>query len=362
MANPDHLATVKLGPRAILQWRKANRGVGMDLSGADLRDTPIGTSALPATWLDGADLTGANLSGMYLTSLAATSACLREANLQASVLMFASLEGADLTSANMQQCYLHGVDLRNAKLNRTDLMTAALADASVAGADFSDSLWGSTLTGRVDLSAALGLDKVEHRGSSFISTETLSWSRTMLPDVFLRGCGIPNALISELPRLLARQDYQSCMISYTEADDKFSQRLYDRLRAARVKCWLWRKSATFGEPLRREIADAIEKYDRVVVILSHDSLKSGPVLEEIGRALEKEDALLRQGHDQAVLFPILLDDSVFTWDDPLRHNLVRRVIGDFTGWRDEKQFEEMFGRLLAALRKSQTQQSSPARA
>ena len=58
-----------------------------------------------------------------------------------------------------------------------------------------------------------------------------------------------------------------------------------------------------------------------------------------------------------MLFPVRLDDTIFDWKNPLAHNLTTRLIGDFTDWRDEKRFEEMFGRLLAALRKSQTQQS-----
>ncbi len=352
MANPEHLAIVQQGGRALWQWRKLNRGVFMDLSDADLRETPVGESVLPATWLDGADLTGANLSGMYITSLVARNASLRGANLQAAVLWFSDMSGADLTDANLQQCYMHAVDLRSAKLIHSDLMTAALNDANVAGADFTGSLWGSTMTGRVDLSNALGLGEVEHRGSSYISTETMVWGGGIPPLAFFRRSGVPQAFLDQLPSLRQRQAYQSCMISYTETDNEFSQKLYDDLRAAGIDCWRWRERATWGEPVRDETAKAVEKYDRLVVVLSKDALKSAPVLEEIERALKKEERQLREGLTRSVLFPVRIDDAVFEWADPRRLSLTEKVMGDFSLWHDRLKFDESFARLLAGLRKN----------
>ena len=84
----------------------------------------------------------------------------------------------------------------------------------------------ATLTWRTQ-----SLDKCIHNGPSLIDHRTFgkSWP---LPESFLRGCGLPDDLISYLPSLLTDGAIQfySCFISYSHADKSFARRLHDTLQ------------------------------------------------------------------------------------------------------------------------------------
>lgn len=81
-----------------------------------------------------------------------------------------------------------------------------------------------------------------------------------------------------------------------------------------------------GDKIRPAIHDAIRLHDKLLLILSKDSVHSQWVKDEIEAAYEEE---ARRG--KAVLFPLRLDDAVFesseAWAAKLRR---QRHIGDFT--------------------------------
>ena len=47
----------------------------------------------------------------------------------------------------------------------------------------------------VDLSGVAGLDSIKHDGPSSIGIDTLFRSSGNIPEVFLRGCGVPDSVI-----------------------------------------------------------------------------------------------------------------------------------------------------------------------
>jgi len=51
----------------------------------------------------------------------------------------------------------------------------------------------------VDLSQVHGLESVYQRGPSTVGVDTLFRSNGKIPEVFLRGCGVPEDLITFLP-------------------------------------------------------------------------------------------------------------------------------------------------------------------
>jgi hypothetical protein len=170
-------------------------------------------------------------------------------------------------------------------------------------------------------------------------------SKGKLPDVFLRGCGVPEALISFHRSLAgAALEFYSCFISFTEADDAFSKRLYNDLQGEGVRCWRWKEDAKWGGTLMRQVDEGIRVHDKLVVICSENSLKAEPVVREIERALQREQ---RDGKE--VLFQIRLDDSVFGWNHFLQPDLVRKVVGDFRKWKSTKTYRAAFDRLLRDL-------------
>ncbi|HUU45616.1 MAG TPA: toll/interleukin-1 receptor domain-containing protein [Acidobacteriota bacterium] len=205
----------------------------------------------------------------------------------------------------------------------------------------------NTVFARIDLAGVLGLDEIHHGGPSIVAVDTIVRSRGKIPETFLRGCGVPEVFIEYIPSLFAAMQpvqFYKCFISYTEADDAFSERLYNDLQAKGVRCWRWRDDAKWGRTLIAEIDQAIRVYDKLIVICSEKSLQSEPVIREIERALQKE---AREHKD--VLFPIAVDRAVFDWDHPLQPDMTRKFVGDFTTWKEPEKYRKAVERLIDAL-------------
>jgi len=196
----------------------------------------------------------------------------------------------------------------------------------------------------LDLSQAKGLETATHRGPSVIDLDTLHKSKDRVPELFFRGCGVPENLLTYL-HAGAGIAFDSCFISFTEADDAFSRRLYSDLQVAGVCCWRWKEDARWGATLMREVDDAVRRYDKLIVICSAESLKAEGVMREIERALQREHRENRE-----VLFPIRIDDAVFSWKHALQADVVRKHIGDFRDWRNPAAYNQAMDRLIQSLR------------
>jgi hypothetical protein len=237
-----------------------------------------------------------------------------------------------LADANFSGAYLAEVNYSSADLDR---------------ADFDGATVGFTLFTNVDLSRVKGLETVEHLAPSHISTDTLYLSKGNVPEVFLRGCGVPENLIAFMRSLTGKAfEFYSCFISHSAKDKRFCERLYADLQAKGVRVWLFEEDAKWGETVWGEIDRSIKVYDKLIVVCSENSLQSGPVNREIERALNRED---KEG--KGILFPIRIDDYIFdTWEHERKADVLRKVAGDFSGWdKDAAKYEKAFERLLKGL-------------
>src|SRR5258708_5987158 len=100
-------------------------------------------------------------------------------------------------------------DLTGADLSHADLSRARV-------------LW--TTFGDVDLSMVKGLETVMHKGPSTIGIDTIIRSQGKIPDIFLRGAGVPDSIIEAIPSLIGSLkpiDFYSCFISYSSQDQNF---------------------------------------------------------------------------------------------------------------------------------------------
>ena len=97
----------------------------------------------------------------------------------------------------------------------------------------------------------------------------------------------------------------SCFISYSNQDDEFAQRLHADLQQKGVRCWFAPEDLKIGDKFRTRIDESIRVYDKLMVILSENSIRSPWVEEEVEAALEKE-----RKQNKLALFPIRLDDAV----------------------------------------------------
>ncbi|HEV2423412.1 MAG TPA: toll/interleukin-1 receptor domain-containing protein [Terriglobia bacterium] len=100
------------------------------------------------------------------------------------------------------------------------------------------------------------------------------------------------------------------------------------LQQAKVRCWFAPEDLKIGDKFRTRIDESIRLYDKLMVILTENSIASPWVEEEVEAALEKE-----RKSGKTVLFPIRLDDAVIETDQAWAASLRRtRHIGDFRKW------------------------------
>jgi hypothetical protein len=290
MDRDEALRLLKGGEERIEEWnrrRKLSESIP-ELDRADLARADLATADLGR-----ANLTGANLSG---------------ANLGRAKLAVANLSGANLSGANLSGANVEGASLAGADLTGADLGRANLTGADLAGADLAEVMCWTTVFADNDLSAVRGLDSIDHVAPSSIGTDTLFRSKGKIPEAFLRGCGLPDSLIEYLPSLIGSMspiEFYSCFISYSSRNQEFADRLHADLQAKGVRCWFDRDDLKIGDKIRHRITEAIRVHDKLMLVLSEQSINSDWVEGEVEAALERE-----RREKRTVLFPFRLDDAV----------------------------------------------------
>jgi len=311
MAEEEVLRKLRQGGTEWNIWRQKKGRLGFnesDLSNANLR---------------GIDLFGADLSTLKLSN-----ADMRKANLRKASFRYTLLDGADLYGAS-----LHDADLSWTILSNTNLSQCEI---------------GWTTFASVTLSEAKGLDSVIHSGPSSISIDTIIKSRGMIPKAFLIGVGLSDDIITFVKSLDDKEatQYHSCFISYSNKDKKFTDFLYADLQENGVRCWFAPEDMKIGDNIRQRLDSAIQRYDKLLIVLSENSIQSDWVRTEVEIVFERE-----RNWNKAILFPIRLDDSVMKTSQAWAAEIRRlRHIGDFRHWEDPDSYKGVFERLLRDLR------------
>ena len=325
---------------------------GADLSSADLRDADLRQAELQGAKLRNAKLSKADISSANLTSADLTSADLHEARLAGAILIDATLREAVLQRADLCQAALIRADLSGADLSESDLrisfmVGANLTRASLARSELESATFGSTVLVDVDLSGAKGLEDIRHEGPSPLGTETLflCLSEYRTPDTFLHGCGVDQRLIDVLRKEFGLTGFHTCFISYSHHDEGFAQRLRSDLLTKGVRCWFAPEDLKIGERIRVGIDEAIHQHDKLLLVLSGESIASDWVENEVETAMEKE-----RRQKRTVLFPIRLDDAVMEVDVGWAAHIRKYNIGDFRTWKDHDAYQRAFDRLLRNLK------------
>ena len=342
---------------------------GVDLTRAKLREADLARANLAYAHLTGADLRGADLMAADvtfadLTGANLTGANLRHANFEGAQLARANLTKADLTGANLRKAGLTEAKLVQADLTGADLTGAKLANANatsanlefanltnpyLAGANFTDVRLSGSVIVSVDLGRVSGLETVKHRFPSSIGIDTLHKSGGEIPEVFLRGAGVPEPFITNMKALIGAMEpiqFYSCFISYSSHDQGFAERLHADLLAKGLRCWFAPEDLKTGDRFQERIEESIRVFDKVMIVLSESSVQSPWVEREVNAAREREDR-----ENGTVLFPIRIDNSVMgapqAWAADIRRS---RHIGDFCGWESHASYRKAFERLLRDLK------------
>ena len=346
MANPEHVQIVKQGAEAIRRWLQENWRVLFDLSEANLTGADLG----------GADLSGANLSRADLRDANLSGADLGGTDLGWVAFSGVDLSGADLSGASLFAANLFGAEFSGADLKGANLYGAHVELTILAAADLGGATCGETVFVDVDLSSVKGLETVRHVAPSSIGVDTLYRSKGKIPETFLRGCGVPETLIVQLPSLLAAEsdaEFYSCFISYSHHDKSFAQRLHDALQKCGIRCWLDEKQMLPGDDVHEQVDRGIRLWDKVLLCASKHSLTSWWVDNEIESAFKKEQKLMKQhGKKVLTLIPLDLDRYIFDhWENGKKGQVLSRRVADFTGWEsDDAKFEQQLASVIQALR------------
>lgn len=165
----------------------------------------------------------------------------------------------------------------------------------------------------------------------------------------------PAVTAAEPPR------YYSAYISYsrTTADRAFALKLYERLKAKGVSCWLYDHDPEPGVNVLDMAALAIQEAEKLLLCCSETSLRSWWVNDELGKAIEKERALWSKGRG-LVLIPLKLDDYLSRWESGKASQVRERYPADFVGWQgDAGKFDEQLQRVLRALKVKGAREAAP---
>lgn len=358
MSAPEHLAVLYEGVNVWNEWRLRESVPRPDLSGAVLREADL-------TWADlrGAILRGADLAGADLTEADLSEADLSDAQLCGASLRAANLDWAFLRSANLQNADLGGAQLSDANLSGANLAAADLSGAKMTGANLTGTnLFSANLSGAsfveaqlhetkfvdVDVSQAIGLASARHSGPSSIGIDTVYRSRGEIPEVFLRGAGVPESFVGFIKSLVGKQTQSyACTISYATKDQRFCDRLYNDLQAHGIRTWYFPKHTKRSKEFFQEIQIYQRIFDKVIFVCSKHSLNPRSIVQEIDENLKRE----RMEHKD-VFYPILLDDFLYReWQHPHKRLVVERVAADFRGWqRSDNRYQDGFSKLVNALR------------
>lgn len=125
-------------------------------------------------------------------------------------------------------------------------------------------------------------------GPSAVGIDTIYRSHRKIPEVFLRGCGVPEEFIAYNHSMVGRPiEHYSCYISWSSDDKEFAERLHADLQAKGVRCWLAPIDSKGGRPsvlaphgieggrkIHEQIDEAFRLRDSLVLILSDHSMSS----------------------------------------------------------------------------------------
>jgi uncharacterized protein YjbI with pentapeptide repeats len=311
------------------KWRSDNPDIIPQLSRIDFGET-LGVKN---------NLIAINLSNAYIESSSLFSLNFENVN----------FEGAILQNSNCYAASFGNVNFKSADLTLVNFTLSVLDNA-----DFNEAQLGNTIFGDCNLSSIKNLETCHHQHSSIVDHSTLAKSEN-LPLSFLRGCGLPDFLIDNISVLKNEAIvFYSCFISYSSNDHEFASRLHSDLQNKGIRCWFAPEDMKGGRKSYDQINEAIRIHDKLLLVLSNDSMNSSWVATEIKKARKKEKLEKRQ-----MLFPIAIVPykSILDWelfDSDLGMDLAAEIrsyhIPDFSDWKNHNSYIKIFEKLMSDLK------------
>jgi hypothetical protein len=338
-----------------------------DLRGANLVRADLRASNINRTSFNLAKLSEANFSEAFVRESDLSETDLKRAYFIRTDLVRVDLWEADLNRADFRWAYLIGVDFKRADLTDADLRWAYLSESNLSEAELrnanlikanliktdlnqthlEDVTMAWTHFGDVDLADVKGLDTAKHLGPSSIGIDTILRSKGKIPKTLLRGAGIPDGFVQRMDLLVEESfAFHSCFISHSTKDRQFAEKLHADMQNLGVRCWFATEDMKIGDSTWDSIYHFIRMREKVLLVLSENSITSNWVEIEINAALEEENR-----RKVPILFPICLDWSVMNtdlvWVDYINKT---RNIFDFSKWQDPDAYRQSLEWLLGDLK------------
>lgn len=342
MTKDEMVHLLKTDVEAWNDWRSTYPFHPVDLSGANFRDCRLDHAVFKGAKLVGTMFMGASLRGSDL----------RMSDLNVVDFSSADLSHAQLSGADLRDGYLDGTILRYAHLGLTTIGVCSMNQTDLTGATV-----GRTAFNQLDLSRVAGLATLDHFGASSIGLDTICLSQGKIPAEFLRGVGTNEVLIDYLSTYLRSHEdaqFHSCFISFSFNDVEFARLLYKRMQDEKLRVWFAPEDGRGGLKLHEQLATQIHRHDKLLLLLSEHSMRSQWVETEVYHARQRE---VKEG--SRVLFPIMLCpyEHLREWkcfDADSGKDMAREIreflVPDFSGWKDQAQFEAGFKKLLRDLK------------
>lgn len=309
MSNHDAIRAAQKGSRAFQHWRESADYPPIDLSDADLRGADLRWVNFAGANLERADFRNASLTGAYFgpatfdrmppyVSSKNVPANLRGARFDKSLLLAATFNYSEIDDASFDGAYLGLANFRYVEFKSNSFARAKLINTSFLGCQ---------------MNGITSLSDVEHHGPSHLDFETLLQSDQLSAEFMLKT-GIPPFLSTYLPDFRASAQpimFYSCFLSHATSDKDFCDQLYSRMVESGLRVWYAPEDMKGGKQLFPQITEAIRLYDKLVIVLSENSMVSPWVAQEIQWARKREAQTKLK-----VLFPISIVpfDRIRAWE------------------------------------------------
>lgn len=260
-----------------------------------------------------------------------------------------NFQGVSLKAANLVRCNFRGANLENSDLTSANLLFSVFERTNLSNSIFKEATIGSTKFLDIDISSIKELETVVSSGPSFVDSLTFIKSKGDIPLEFLRRVGTPDDVIKKIIPIYksaAGLKFYTSFISYSSKDHEFANKLYNDLHVANVQVWFAPEDLKIGDRFVSKIDQEIRQRDKLILVLSKNSIGSTWVEAEVETAISQEKSTGKN-----ILFPIAIDKEFKKSDTWWAHEIQKKVnVGDFSDWKNHDSYTKSLNKLLSSLK------------
>ena len=97
----------------------------------------------------------------------------------------------------------------------------------------------------------------------------------------------PSSVLPSVQQQNPASNYHSCVLSYATNDQAFAEKLYADLQSKGISCWFAPHNLKTGDKMRAQVYEAIQKNDKLLLILSEHAITSDWV-EQSEKLMQRE--------------------------------------------------------------------------